>query len=166
MASTDSVVLAALANRLLDMDLIGKVKIRGRSIEDPLLWWAGGPRTAACTVTDGLWLCLVDLPRALEQRGYAGAVDVVLEVTDEFCPWNTGRWRLSAGDNGVAVCEPTRAPADLALPVQALAAAYAGGRSITAQAATGLVRETRPAAVVELSRAMRGDVEPFGAIGF
>lgn len=165
-AAADSIVLAALALRLLDMDLIGKVKIRGRSIEDPLVWWAGGPRTAACTVTDGLWLRLVDLPRAMAQRGYAGALDVVLEITDEFCPWNTGRWRLAAAADGVATCEQTQAEADLGLPVQVLAAAYAGGRSIAAQAATGLVSELRAGAVAALSRAMRGDVEPFGAIGF
>ncbi len=163
---TDSVVLAALATRLLDMDLIGKVKIRGRSIEDPLLWWAGGPRTAACTVTDGLWLCLVDLPGALAQRGYAGAVDLVLEVSDDFCPWNAGRWRLVVGAEGVGSCQATRADADVKLPVQVLAAAYAGGRSIAAQAAAGLVTELSPGAVVALSRAMRGDLEPFGAIGF
>lgn len=166
LASTDSVVLAALATRLLDMDLIGKVKLRARSIEDPLLWWAGGPRTAACTVSDGLWLCLVDLPRALTQRGYAGAVNLVLEVSDDFCPWNAGRWRLVCGADGVGSCEPTEADVDLRLPVQVLAAAYAGGRSIAAQAAAGLVTELSSGAVIALSRAMRGDVEPFGAIGF
>ncbi|MGI8948812.1 MAG: GNAT family N-acetyltransferase [Ornithinimicrobium sp.] len=165
-AAADPVVLAALALRLLDMDLIGKVKIRGRSTEDPLVWWAGGPRTAACTVTDGLWLRLVDLPRALAERGYASEVDLVLEVTDDFCPWNAGRWRFAVDAAGIGSCEPSDAEADLVLPVQVLAAAYAGGRSVAAQAAAGAVTEVRPGTAVTLSRAMRGDVEPFGAIGF
>ena len=47
-----------------------------------------------------------------------------------------------------------------------LGAAYLGGRSIASQAAAGVVTELRPGAVQVLSRAMRADTEPVGAIGF
>ena len=46
-------------------------------------------------LVDNLWVRLVDLPRALTDRGYAAACDVVLEVTDELCPWNAGRWQVT-----------------------------------------------------------------------
>ncbi|WP_435838906.1 GNAT family N-acetyltransferase [Streptomyces abikoensis] len=38
-------------------------------------------------------LRLVDVGDALAARTYAAPVDVVLDVTDAFCPWNTGRRR-------------------------------------------------------------------------
>jgi len=41
-------------------------------------------------------------------------VDVVFDVDDAFCKWNSGRWRLSAGQSG-ATCSRTTDPADLAL---------------------------------------------------
>ncbi len=68
----------------------------------------------------------------MAQRHYARPVDVVIEVADELCPQNTGRWRLAAEAGPApagfrATCERTTAPADLVLPVQALGAAYLGG---------------------------------------
>lgn len=54
----------------------------------------------------------------------------------------------------------------MVLPVAALGAAYAGGRTVAAQVPTLGVRELRAGAVGRLSRAMRADTEPVGAIGF
>ena len=164
--ATDPASLLALARRLVDFDLTSTVSVQGRGIDDPLLWWAGGPRQVGLRAGDSLWVRLVDVDKALTARGYAGAVDLVLDVTDTVCPWNQRRWRLTAGDDGVGRCLPTDAEADLRLPVAALGAAYLGSRPIAAQAAAGVVTELRPGAAAALSRAMRGDVEPIAAIGF
>lgn len=166
MAAVDPAGLLALARRLVDFDLIGTVKMDNRGLDDPLLWWAGGPRSTTVTVTDALWLRLVDLPRALGQRGYAAPADVVLEVTDDVCPWNAGRWRFTVDADGTGRCARSDAGADVHLPVRALGSAYAGGRSIAAQTLTGLVSEVTPGAVRALSLAMRADTDPLGTIGF
>ncbi len=166
MAAVDAPSLLALATRLLSFDLISKVKFYARSTDDPLVWWAGGPRSSAMKVTDALWVRLVDVPRALAERGYAAACDVVIEVTDDVCPWNARRWRLTVDADGVGRCEPTDDPADLELGVAVLGSAYLGGRSIASQAAAGWVVEHRAGAVRELSRAMRADAEPLGTSGF
>ncbi|MCE0486122.1 GNAT family N-acetyltransferase [Ornithinimicrobium sediminis] len=166
LGATDSAGLYALVRRLVDFDLTGSVSLPARGVDDPVLWWAGGPRSTSAKVTDALWLRLVDVDRALSRRGYAAPVDVVLEVADDTCPWNARRWRLTAGNDGVGTCVATEDPADLRLPVEVLGAAYAGGRSVAAQAAAGWVTEETPGAVVRLSRAMRGDHEPLGTIGF
>jgi predicted acetyltransferase len=167
LGAVDHASLLALAQRLVDLDLTSTVKVWSRAVDDPLLWWAGGPRSAGgMKASDALWLRLVDLPRALTDRGYGAPVDLVLEVTDEVCPWNTGRWRLAVDGTGSARCERTEDPADLITPVAALGAAYAGGRTLAAQVPTLGVREVTPGAVRALSRAMRGDTEPVGAIGF
>jgi len=166
MAVTDTPALYALARRLLTFDLITKVTIHARSTDDPLVWWAGGPRSAAMRVHDALWLRLVDLPTALTQRGYAAPTDVVLDVTDETCPWNAGRWRLTVEEDGGARCARTDDPADVSMGVEVLGSSYLGGRSVASQAVAGLVIEHRPGAVRALSRAMRADTEPLGTSGF
>ncbi|MGB3829070.1 MAG: GNAT family N-acetyltransferase, partial [Ornithinimicrobium sp.] len=166
MAAVDSPSLLALATRLLNFDLISKVKVYARSTDDPLVWWAGGPRSSSMKVTDALWVRLVDVPRALNERGYAAACDLVIDVADQTCPWNARRWHLVVDSEGAGRCEPTDAEADLEMDVSALGSAYLGGRSIVSQAQAGLVVEHRDGAARELSRAMRADSEPLGTSGF
>ena len=166
MAAADPAVLLALARRLVDFDLTSSIRISGRASDDPLVWWAGGPRAMDVTTVDSLWLRLVDVDTALTARGYSGTCDVVLDVLDPHCPWNQRAWRLTADSQGVATCLPTSDDADLRLPVQSLAAAYLGSRSIAAQAHQGLVTELTPGSVRALSRAMSRDRAPLGAIGF
>jgi predicted acetyltransferase len=163
----DSTALLALARRLVDFDLTSSVRMRFGSLDDPVLWWGGGPRAVGTTVHDSLWLRLVDVGAALAQRGLAGPVDVVLDVVDPVCPWNQGRWRLScAGAGEPTTCERTEDPADVRLPVQALASAYAGLRTIGAQAVQGMVEEVTPGGVGELSAALVTDRQPVAAIPF
>ncbi|MBW8172470.1 GNAT family N-acetyltransferase [Ornithinimicrobium sp. Arc0846-15] len=158
--------LLALARRLTTLDLTTSIKVWGRRMDDPLMWWAGGPRNVGVRMGDSLWLRLVDLPKALAQRGYAAPVDVVLGIADEYCPWNSGRWRLTINEAGQAHCSRTQDNADLELPVQALAAAYLGGRSLVSQAPIHGIVEHTDGALTRLSRAMRSDIEPIGSIGF
>ncbi len=47
-------------------------------------------------IGDGLWVRLVDVGAALSARSYAADGAVVLDVADEFCPWNDGRWRVTS----------------------------------------------------------------------
>lgn len=56
---------------------------------------------------DWRWMTrLVDLPRAIEARGWPGgaSVEVHLEVSDELAPWNGGRWVLNV-EEGAAHLE-------------------------------------------------------------
>lgn len=166
LGSVDDGSLLAVVRRLVDMDLTSTVTLWSRSMEDPVMWWAGGPRGVGVRAYDSLWLRLVDVPRALGERGYSAPCDVVVEVLDEVCPWNAGRWRLTVDASGRGTCVATQDEADLVTPVVVLGAAYAGGRSLVSLARHHAVQERRPGALRELSRAMRADDEPFGAIGF
>jgi predicted acetyltransferase len=141
--------------------------MRYGSLDDPVLWWGGGPRAVGTTVHDSLWLRLVDVGGALEQRGLAAPVDVVLEVVDPVCPWNEGRWRLSCGGAGEpATCERTEQAADVRLPIQALGSAYAGLRTLASQAVQGLVEELTPGSLAGLSAAYATERQPVAAIMF
>jgi len=114
----------------------------------------------------GLWVRLVRIGEALSRRQYSGPVDVVLEVTDDLLPANSGRWRLQAGaggqdGGGSARCERTTEPADLALPVAALGAAYLGGTSLAVLARAGQVAELRPGRLAAVSAAFSWDPAPW-----
>jgi GNAT superfamily N-acetyltransferase len=157
----------ALLRRLVDLDLIATVKVGTVSLDDPLLTWVGGPRSASDVGTyDGLWMRLVDLPAALQARTWSAPCDVVVEVADQAAPWNEGSWRIHADASGAAVVERTSEDADLRLRTEALGAAYLGGGNLVALHRAGLVAEHRPGAVRELWRAMRTDVPPTAAVGF
>jgi len=166
LAAADPATLLALARRLVDFDLTASTTILGRAADDPLLWWAGGPRALGITGSDSLWLRLIDVGAALSARGYSSACDVVLDVVDPTCPWNQHAWRLTVDREGVATCLPTTDEADVRLPVQALGAAFLGSRSIATQSSQGLVSELTAGSVRMLSRAMSRDREPVGAIEF
>ena len=165
-AAADPAVLLALARRLVDFDLTASIVIGGRAIDDPLLWWAGGPRALSLKSFDSLWLRLVDVDAALTARGYSSPCDISLAVVDPTCPWNQRTWRLTVDQEGAATCMPTTDEADIRLPVQALGAAYLGSRTLATQAKEGLVNELRTGSLRLLSRAMSRDGEPTGAIEF
>lgn len=157
----------ALLRRLVDFDLMGSVKVGTVGVDDPLLRWVGGPRSTSDVATyDSLWVRLVDLPEALEDRTWSAPCDLVVEVDDTSAPWNQGSWRIRADEAGVASVERTSAESDVRLGVEALGAAYLGGGNLVALRRAGLVAERRPGAVAELWRAMRTEISPTAAVGF
>ncbi|WP_405581571.1 GNAT family N-acetyltransferase [Streptomyces sp. NBC_01190] len=161
----DPVTYAALWNFLGSVDLTSSITFHNRPADDPLQHLASDPRRCRLGYRDGLHVRLVDIGAALAARTYTAPVDVVLDVEDAFCPWNSGRWRLS-GDAKGAVCERTVDPAELELSIKELGAAYLGGFGLSAMAGAGLVREARPGALAEASAAFRGDPEPWLPHGF
>jgi predicted acetyltransferase len=162
LTAVDPPARLALVSRLVSFDLIASVEFMATSLEDEAIWWLGGPRAAGVRVHDSLWVRVIDVPAALAQRGYASDVDLVLDVDDERCAWNAGRWRLTARD-GAATCERTEDEPDVSLPVQALGSAYLGGRSVAAMARQGAVAERTTGSVGALTRAFATEVPPVNA---
>lgn len=139
--TTSPAAYAALWRYCLDVDLIDHVVAPNRSVEEPLRFLLADPRAMESTVSDGLWLKLLDVEAALNNRGYAGDGRVVLQVDDQFCPWNSGSYAIEGGR-----CRRTDADAALAMPAAALGACYLGGVRFGTLAAAGVVRELRPGA--------------------
>ena len=163
----DPAAQLALLRRLVDFDLIGAVKVGTVGVDDPLLLWVGGPRSTSDVATyDSLWVRLVDLAEALQERAWSASCDVVVEVEDTAAPWNDGSWRIRADEAGEATVERTTAESDVRLRVEALGGAYLGGGNLVALQRAGLVAERRRGAVAELWRAMRTEVSPTAAVGF
>jgi predicted acetyltransferase len=123
------------------------------------------PRRARVLAADGVWVRIIDVAGALAGRAYSAPVDVVIEVSDELLAGNAGRWLLHVDEPGGpganAHCERTSRPADLALDVRELGAAYLGGTRLGTLAAAGLVNELHPGALSRLSAAMTWDPAPW-----
>ncbi|MHB6907348.1 GNAT family N-acetyltransferase [Streptomyces sp. DB-54] len=161
----DPVAYAALWRYLFGIDLTASVAVRGRPVDDPLLHLVADQRRCDIGVRESLFVRPVDVGAALAARTYQAPVDVVLEVADDFCPWNAGRWRLS-GDAKGASCERTTDPAELALSVRELGSAYLGGFTLSALAGAGRVRELRTGALAAASVAFGSDTAPWLPHGF
>ncbi len=137
---------AALWRYLLSIDLVRTVRARTASVDDPIRYLVADPRALHVRPVDSLWVRLVDVGRALAARRYPTPINLVFEVRDPFCPWNDGRWALTAHPAG-GFCAPTDSDPDLVLGIEELSAAYLGGVSLATLQAAGRVTEVSPGAV-------------------
>lgn len=158
-AAADPVGYQRLWHFLLSLDLTRTAHYRFGSLDEPLQHLVAEPRRLHATVTDALWIRLLDVGAALAARRYPVPVDIVIDVTDPLLPENTGRWRLT-GDRSGARCVRTDEPADLAGTVTDLGALYLGGPGPGALAAAGRIRELRPGAVADAAVAFGWDRAP------
>ena len=124
--------------------------------DHPLFLLLATPRRMRYRMGDGIWVRLVDVGAALSARRYSADGAVVFDVTDDFCSWNTGRWKLEGGE-----AARTDEPADLALPAQSLASAYLGGVSFAALARAARVEELRDGALSQADAMFRWDRHPW-----
>jgi predicted acetyltransferase len=155
LVARDPATARALWGRLLDLDLMARVETDVRATDDALLHLLVDPRQAKPVLYEGLWVRLIDLPTALAARRYNCEVDVVFDVRDELCPWNAGRWRLSAGPEH-ARCSPSAGSLDsvaFSLDVRELGAAFLGSRTLNAFADAGLAAVLDPVGFATASRA-------------
>lgn len=165
LVSTDVGARLALAERLVDLDLMGSTGY-WVTLDDPLVQWLPSPRAlGGGGPTDNLWLRIVDLPTAVTERGHAADLDVVVEIGDAILPEQAGRWRWTATRDGVGALERTDAGADVTLDIGDLGAVWLGGQTIAARAAAGYVIGD-PAAVAALDAALRTPVGPVTTIDF
>ncbi|HEV2902675.1 MAG TPA: GNAT family N-acetyltransferase [Gaiellaceae bacterium] len=141
---------------LLDIDWMGRVRAHLLPLDHELFLLLRDPRRLRFELRDGLWVRLVDVDAALAARTYKPGEPVVLEVLDEFCPWNAGRYRV--GPDGVG---RTEAAAELRMPVQALGSAYLGGFGFGELARAGRIEELVDGALDRADTLFRADRYPW-----
>jgi predicted acetyltransferase len=151
---------AAIWEFLLGLDLTRRVIYEGAAPDDPLLHMVTEPQAVVTRLSEALWVRVVDVPAALTARTYSVPFEVVLEVSDEVCPWNAGRWALK-WDGSTATCERTAAQPGLELTAVELGAAYLGGTTLEVLARARRVRELRPGALAAASLAFLGERAPW-----
>lgn len=147
---------AALWRYCLDVDLMDEVHARWRPPDEPLRHLLADPRAVETTVSDGLWLRLLDVEAGLAARTYAPAVPVRLQVRDDFCPWNTGTYEVGDGR-----CRRVTAEPDLVLAADALGACSLGGNRFATLALAGMVEERTPGAAARADQLFAADRAPW-----
>jgi predicted acetyltransferase len=127
-ALTDA-AYAALWRFVGTMDWIATVKAERRSPAERLPWLLTNARAATPSeVGEGMWVKLLDIPRALAARTYEREGSVVLEIVERDAPdrERRTRLRLDASSEGARAAATKRSP-DLTVDASAIAAAYLGG---------------------------------------
>jgi predicted acetyltransferase len=141
---------------VFDVDWMDRVAAGLLSVDHPLFFLLAQPRRMKFRVGDGIWVRLVDLEAALGARTYRPGDPVVLDVSDAFCPWNEGRWRVGAGSPGLTDDEP-----DLRLDVSTLGSVYLGGFTFGELARAGRVEELREGGLRRADDLFHTDVAPW-----
>ncbi len=109
----------AIWEHFINMDLIQEFYWRAPA-GDPLPHLILEPRRLSATAGDGLMARLIDVRKAMTQRGYQSDASLTFEISDDICPWNTGKWKLETSAKSSRVTK-TRLPAQLKLPASTLA---------------------------------------------
>jgi predicted acetyltransferase len=142
---------------LLDMEWVEGVTASLLPVDHPLFLFLARPRRLRFRVGDGVWMRLVDVRAALSARSYVADGRIVIDVVDDFCRWNNGRWRLEDGE-----AKKTRTvPAELACDVSALGSVYLGGFTFGQLVRAGRVEELEPGAAARADAMFRSEHAPW-----
>lgn len=149
---------------LCEIDWVSEIKGHVRAVDEDLRpLFVDGRVARQEDRSDHMWVRLLDVPAALAARRYEVPVAAVLEVRDDV--FDGGRFRLE-GDADRATCVPTDEPADVALDVDVLGAAYLGGAPLRPYVIAGRIQELSPGAVAALDRGLRTANAPWATTGF
>jgi len=145
---------------LLGIDWTASVRASILPVDHPLFLLLAHPRRMRFRIRDGLWTRLVDVGAALSARRYAAESEVVLEVRDDFCPWNEARYVLAAAE-GEGKADRTTRPAEIALDVRELGSVYLGGFTFRRLGDAGRIEELAPGAIARADSLFRTDRAPW-----
>ena len=157
----DGAPMAQLWRFLLDIDWAVRVNASLLPVDHQLLHMLAAPREMRFRLTDGVWVRLVDVGAALSGRTYENGERLVLQLTDAFCPWNKGRWKLEDG-----VAERTRAAADLRCDVSVLSSTYLGAFGFSELVRAGRAEELKPGAAARADRMFAAARKPWCPVIF
>lgn len=156
---------AGLWRYLLDLDLARTFRFWSAAPDEPLRHLVTDARAVQTSLTDSLYVRVVDVEAALKARSYAAGVDLVLEIDDPLLPANSGRWRIvtdgapggpAGGSAAGSTAEVTRTESDpdLSLGILELGTVYLGGVRLADLHRVGRVVEHTQGAVAAATTAL------------
>jgi predicted acetyltransferase len=163
---------AGLWRFILDIDLVATVTAYRRPVDEPVRWRLADPRQLRATsLEDRLYVRLLDVPAALEGRGYRRpgrlALDLVAPRVEEKDDPAIGLWVVDAGPEG-ASCRPGRPgeTADLRMEVTDLGSLYLGGFTASVMGAGGRIEELTAGSLDVADSIFATPLAPFTGTGF
>ncbi len=167
LVALDEGAYRALWSYLLDVDLVGALVTGPRPLDEPLRFLLEDPRALEVRrLEDHTWLRLLDVHRALCERRYRAAGSLVIEISDDHCPWNAGRIALVVDPSGQASVAPSAAPPDLVCGIAGLAAGYLGATSWRTLVRAGAVTAASAASLARADLLFGTAEQPFCTPGF
>ncbi|NNC90909.1 MAG: GNAT family N-acetyltransferase, partial [Acidimicrobiia bacterium] len=131
----------ALWRYLLGIDLVATIESWNTDPASVLSATVADARRVERTISDGMWVRILDVPGALAARRYQVDGRLVLEISDPFRGSASGTFALEGGPSG-ATCGPATDVPDIRLDVRELGSVYLGGFSFSELARAGLVDGT------------------------
>jgi predicted acetyltransferase len=165
LVATSPQAYADIWRYMFDIDLVRRVKSWNRPVDEPLFYLMEEPNRLRFRTANALRVRLVDVPAALEARGYAGPGRIVVDVEDTFCPWNEGRYALDVIE-GAASCGRTDEEADIACSAADLGATYLGGATFRQLHRAGRIDERRPGGLERADILFASDPAPWCSVSF
>jgi predicted acetyltransferase len=147
--------LAAIWRYLLGIDWVARIEAFWLPLDHPLFLWLREPRRMSFTVVEALWARLVDVGAALAARAL-GEGSLVLDVRDEFCPWNQARWAIRDG-----AVDRTTAEADIVLGAAELGSVYLGGFTFDQLLRAGRLEEQKAGGAARADELFRTERQPW-----
>lgn len=142
---------------LANVDLFPNLAYWNLPVQDPLPQMVTDQRRVRRSVSDGLWVRIMEVPSALEARTYQSDGAVTFRVSDPGRSPEGFRLEVVAG---IGNCEPFTGDVDLTLTSDVLGHVYLGGGSAGAMAGAGRI-EGDPTAVGTLDRLFRTAQAPW-----
>lgn len=136
--AVDNAAALSLWSLVASVDLYPNVEFRHVPLDFDLVRQVANPRAIKRQLLDGMYVRVLDVPSALEARGYAETESLVIEVADANGIAG-GVFRLDASPQGTA-CAPSSAEPDVTLDVASLAALYLGAPGAASLARVGKIR--------------------------
>lgn len=156
----------ALWNYIRRHDLVGRVNFRGAPEDDVIPDLLLEPRMLNKKVSDGIWMRVVDVEKALSQRPYGARGELTFAIAgDTECPWNNGTYLLETDGPSTHVSRSSREP-ELTIPPATLASLISGYRSATHFVRAGRLDEHREGAALRANALFRPEYAPYCPNGF
>lgn len=155
----------AIWNYYANIDLADNIVWDRVPPDDPLPHLILEPRRLHTTSADGLLGRIVDIKQALPKRPYSEEATLTFDVTDELCPWNSGRWKLETSAAGSSIGHTDEEP-QLRMPVSTLAMLVFGQLSATEASHMKRLDALDPDALPTWDKTMRTLYRPFCADNF
>lgn len=129
----------ALWSYLTSIDLFTEVSWPFMSVDDPLAALVMDPRRIRRSLSDGMWVRVLDVVGAIEARRYETDGAMLLEFSDDFRPETSGVFELEVS-GGEARCRRSDSQPDVTMGIDVLGHLYLGGGNALTMATAGRIQ--------------------------
>lgn len=147
-------------------DLVRRIDFTGVPEDDPAPELLLEPRMLQRRTSDGIWMRVVDVEKALPQRPYGNRGELTIQIEqDDVCPWNAGTYLLETDGATSAVRRVDREP-DITTSVNVLSSLISGYRPASHFAKAGRLQAKDRAALRTADAIFRAEHAPYCPNGF